>query len=67
MVEARGVTDQARRVALYHRIQELIHQDAPLVWTHYQTEILAVNKRVRDYPDLGIRDALPWMHLVAVQ
>lgn len=67
MAEARGLTDQARRVAVYHRIQDLVHQDAPLVWTHYQTEILAMNKRVRDYPDLGIRDALPWMHLVAVQ
>jgi peptide/nickel transport system substrate-binding protein len=67
MAEARAVTDTARRVALYHRIQELIHQDAPLVWTHYQTEILAMSKRVQDFPDLGIRDALQWMHVVAVQ
>jgi peptide/nickel transport system substrate-binding protein len=65
MAEARQTTDTAKRVALYHRIQELIHHDAPLVWTHYQTEILAMNKRVRDYPDLGLRDALQWMHLVA--
>jgi peptide/nickel transport system substrate-binding protein len=67
MTEARGVTDMTRRVALYHKIQELIHQDAPLVWTHYQTEILAMSKRVRNYPDLGIRDALQWMHVVSVQ
>ena len=67
MTEARGVTDMTRRVALYHKIQELIHQDAPLVWTHYQTEILAMSKRIRNYPDLGIRDALQWMHVVSVQ
>lgn len=67
MAEARGVTDQAKRVAIYHRIQELVYQDAPQAWINYQTEILAMNKRVRDYPDLGLRDALQWMHLVAVQ
>jgi hypothetical protein len=26
-----------------------------------------MNKRVQGYPDLGIRDALQWMHLVSVQ
>ena len=67
MAEARGVTDMAKRVALYHRIQELIHADAPIVWTHYQTEILAMSRRVRNFPDLGLRDALQWMHLVSVQ
>jgi peptide/nickel transport system substrate-binding protein len=67
MNEARSVTDMTRRVALYHRIQELIHQDAPVVWTHYQTEILALGKRVRNFPDLAIRDALPWIHQVSVQ
>ena len=67
MAEARAITDQTRRVAAYHRIQELIHADAPIVWTHYQTEILAMNRRVRNYPDLGIRDALQWMHLVSLQ
>jgi peptide/nickel transport system substrate-binding protein len=67
MVEGRQTTDMAKRVAIYHKIQELMYNDLPIIWTHYQTEILAMNKRVRDYPDLGIRDALPWMHLVSVQ
>ena len=57
----------AKRVAVYHKIQDLIHADAPIVWTHYQTEILAMSKRVRNYPDLGLRDALQWMHLVSMQ
>jgi peptide/nickel transport system substrate-binding protein len=67
MAEARGVTDIAKRVALYHRLQELIHADAPIVWTHYQTEILAMSKRVRNYPDLGLRDACQWLQVVSVQ
>ncbi|MBI2207725.1 MAG: peptide ABC transporter substrate-binding protein [Candidatus Rokubacteria bacterium] len=67
MAEGRTVTDQAKRVAIYHRIQEIIYQDAPHAWINNQTEILAMNKRVRDFPDLGIRDALQWMHVVSAQ
>ncbi len=67
MAEARATIDKQRRIALYHRIQELIYQDVPLVWINYQTEILVMSKRVTGYPDLGLRDALQWMHLVSVQ
>jgi peptide/nickel transport system substrate-binding protein len=66
MAEGRAVTDQARRVAIYHRIQEIIYGDAPHAWINNQTEILAMNRRVRDFPDLGLRDALQWMHVVSV-
>jgi peptide/nickel transport system substrate-binding protein len=66
MAEGRAVTDQARRVAIYHRIQEIIYGDAPHAWINNQTEILAMNRRVRDLPDLGLRDALQWMHVVSV-
>ena len=38
-----------------------------LVWIYHQTEILAMSKRVKGYPDLGIRDALAWAHQIAVQ
>ncbi len=67
MVAARQTIDKQKRVALYHKIQELIYQDVPVLWLNYQTEILAMNRRVRGYPDLGIRDALQWMHLVATE
>jgi len=67
MAEARQTIDRAKRIALYHRIQELAHQDVPVVWVYYQAEILAMNTRVRDYPDLGIRDALPWIAQVSAQ
>ncbi|MDR7522649.1 MAG: hypothetical protein QN168_09325 [Armatimonadota bacterium] len=64
MAAARQTIDRRRRIELYHRLQELIYQDVPVVWIYYQTEILAMNRRVKGYPDLGIRDALQWMHLV---
>ena len=67
MAEARQTIDRSKRIALYHKIQELIYQDVPVVWVYYQAEILAMNTRVRDYPDLGIRDALPWIAQVSAQ
>ncbi len=67
MAQARATTDKQKRIALYHKIQEILYNDVPLVWINYQTEILAMNKRVNGYPNLGIRDALQWMHLVSVK
>ena len=66
MAKARATVDEAARVAAYRKLQELIHRDVPLVWVYHQTEILAVSKRVQGYPDLGIRDALPWAHQISV-
>jgi peptide/nickel transport system substrate-binding protein len=66
MAKARATVDESARVAAYRKLQELIHRDVPLLWVYHQTEILAINKRVRGYPDLGIRDALPWAHQLAV-
>jgi peptide/nickel transport system substrate-binding protein len=67
LAEGRQTTDRAKRVAIYHKLQEIIYRDAPLMWIYNMTEILAMNKRVRDYPDLGLRDALPWIQQVSVQ
>jgi peptide/nickel transport system substrate-binding protein len=67
MAKARSTVDETARVATFRKLQELIHRDVPLVWIYHQTEILAMSKRVRNYPELGIRDALPWAHLISVQ
>jgi peptide/nickel transport system substrate-binding protein len=67
MAKARATVDEGARVAAYRKVQELIHRDVPLLWVYHQTEILAISKRVRGYPELGIRDALPWAHQLAVQ
>jgi peptide/nickel transport system substrate-binding protein len=63
MAEARATFDPTKRPQIYHRIQELIYDDVPVLWIFYNSEILAINNRVRNFPNLGIRDALTWMNL----
>lgn len=66
MAEARATFDPTLRPKLYHRIQELIYEDVPVLWIFYNSEILAINKRVQNFPTLGLRDALQWMHLPSI-
>ena len=66
MAKARSTIDEGARVAAFRKLQEVIHRDAPLLWIYHQTEILAMSRRVKGYPDLSIRDALPWVHQIAV-
>jgi peptide/nickel transport system substrate-binding protein len=63
MAQGRAIFDRQQRIPIYHRVQKLIYDDVPLIWINYRTEILAMNKRVRDYPNLMLEDALFWMHL----
>jgi peptide/nickel transport system substrate-binding protein len=67
MFQARQIIDRQKRVELYHKIQNIIYQDVPVNWINYRTEILAMNKRVKNYPNLMLEDALFWMHLPSVE
>lgn len=67
MAKARSTVDEGARQATFRKLQELIQRDVPLVWVYHQTEILAISKRVKNYPELGIRDALPWAAQMSVQ
>lgn len=67
MQQARQIIDKQKRVELYYRIQNLIYQDVPVIWINYRTEILAMNKRVRNFPNLMLEDALFWMHLPSAE
>lgn len=66
MAEARATFDPTRRPQIYYRIQELIYDDVPVVWIFYNSEILAINKRIMNFPNLGLRDALTWLNVVSV-
>lgn len=44
--EAASLTDQAERAALYVKIRQLAAEDAPLVFTHYETLNYLMNKNV---------------------
>jgi peptide/nickel transport system substrate-binding protein len=66
MAEARATFDPTKRPQLYHRIQEIIYDDVPVLWVFYNSEILAINKRVQSFPNLGLRDALTWFNIVTI-
>jgi peptide/nickel transport system substrate-binding protein len=66
MAEARATYDPTQRPKLYHKIQELIYDDVPVLWIFYNSEIVAINKRVQNFPDLGLRDALTWLNLPSI-
>ena len=58
MAKARSTIDEGTRVATFRKLQELIYRDAPLLWIYHQTR--SGHDRSEGYPDLSIRDALPW-------
>ncbi|MDQ7858132.1 MAG: ABC transporter substrate-binding protein [Armatimonadota bacterium] len=66
MAEARATFDPTQRPKLYHRLQQIIYEDVPVIWIFYNSEILAINRRVQNFPNLGLRDALTWMNVVSV-
>ncbi len=61
--EARTGDDQAARVALYHKVQDKLAADAPLLFLHFDAVIQASAARLRwtQYPDAVFRlyDARP--------
>ncbi|MBA3890196.1 MAG: hypothetical protein H0X64_06675, partial [Gemmatimonadaceae bacterium] len=56
--------DRDARQAAYHRIQEIIHEEQPNVFTVYPDEIQALSQSVAHFPQAGFRDALAWAHLI---
>jgi peptide/nickel transport system substrate-binding protein len=60
--EARALADPARRKPLYFKAQEIIAEDAPVIWLYYPHEIRAITKRLHGFPGLPYRDALTYLH-----
>lgn len=65
LAQGAAVTDTEERIAIYHRIQEIIHEDQPIVYTVYPEEIQALSTSVERFPEAGYRDALAWAHLIS--
>jgi peptide/nickel transport system substrate-binding protein len=63
--EAATTTDRQERAEAYARIQEIIHEDQPNVFTVYPEEIQALSGAVESFPQAGYRDALAWAHLIS--
>jgi peptide/nickel transport system substrate-binding protein len=49
LAEARHVTDQAKRAALYREAQRILVDDAPWVFVDHEIQIAAISKRVQGF------------------
>ncbi len=58
-------SDQASRGAIYKKIQAIIHQEQPNVFTVYPEELQALGSSVEFFPKVGYRNALAWAHLIS--
>lgn len=56
--QARTVSDQAQRTALYKQAMDIVHQDVPYVWLYFPKDIMAMKSSLQGfvlYPDGMIR------------
>ena len=65
--EARTVFETDQRKAVYDKIQELLHEDQPVAFLYTPKELRAINAKVKNFPSLGYRDALQYMHEVSFE
>ena len=62
MEQGKAESDQQKRLEIYHKIQQQIYDDLPIIWVYYWTEIVALNKAINGLPEMGIRDSLTYTH-----
>jgi peptide/nickel transport system substrate-binding protein len=62
LARGRTETDPAARVALYHELQQVLYDDAPIIWMYYPNGIIAYRNRIQNMPPIGIRDALLYVY-----
>ncbi len=62
LADARKETDKQKRIALYQKFQEVVYADVPVIWVYYPNDLIAISNRVQDFPKIGIRDALVYLH-----
>jgi ABC-type transport system substrate-binding protein len=61
LAEARATEDMDTQVELYHEVQQIIAEDAPVVFLYYPYELQALNESIHNWASLGFRDALSHM------
>ena len=62
MEQGKAESDQNKRKEIYHRIQQIMYDDMPIIWVYYWTEIIALNRAINGLPEMGIRDSLTYTH-----
>jgi peptide/nickel transport system substrate-binding protein len=54
--------DPQARVEIYHQIQQLIYDDAAIIWMYYPRSLFAYNSRIQNVPAINYRDALLYVY-----
>lgn len=60
----RVTPDPAARKEIYDRVQEILAEDVPTIWVAYPTEPQALRANVNGFPEIGYRDAMPYLNRV---
>lgn len=60
-----AAVDLEERGVAYRRIQEILYEEAPLIYLVYPDEIQALSAATEAFPEAGYRDALAWAHLIS--
>jgi peptide/nickel transport system substrate-binding protein len=64
--QGRATADPKARAQIYQQAQRFMAWDAPVIFLVYPAEVQALNRRVRDWPTIGYRDALTHIHAVSI-
>lgn len=64
LLAGRSTFDKAKRAEIYKKFQEIVAEDPPVIYLYYPSEIRAMNKRVKNYPSIGYRDASIYLNKV---
>lgn len=67
LAEGRKTVDQTARATIYKKMQELIAEDAPIIYLYYPRELRALSTRVQGFPPVGYRDALTYTHKIWIK
>jgi peptide/nickel transport system substrate-binding protein len=60
--QGRTEIDHEARVDIYHQIQQIIYDDAAIIWMYYPRSIFAYNSRIQNVPEINYRDALLYVY-----
>ena len=64
LMKGKACVDQAERAAIYREIQQIIAEEAPIIYLYYPKEIRVFNNKVQGFAPVGYRDAMVWSHKI---
>jgi peptide/nickel transport system substrate-binding protein len=62
--KGRQTFDRQKQIEIYKKVQEILAEDSPVVYLYYPQEIRALNKRVKNYAEVGYRDATLYLNKI---